>query len=220
MFLCALKRNVKGETKMKKAVLIFTICLSVFLVACGPIDVENTNKEEMPSETNISENQSEEIEVQEQDVQSSEDVGEIEEAVKFFESDEIVNDFFVKYNEIAECPIDGSEIEKGNIDSKALVYIDDFSMEVINASDFLSVSISVAPENEDTKLLSIFSSCIKAMNSTLTDDEISSAWMEIHETGYLVENYDFNGIKITYVPSKELSWGTSALRIDMSFPLE
>ena len=93
-------------------------------------------------------------------------------------------------------------------------------MEVINATDFLSVSISVDPENEDTKFLSIFSSCIKAMNSNITDDEISSAWNAIHETGYMVENYDFNGIKITYVPSKELSRGTSALRIDLSFPIE
>ena len=139
--------------------------------------------------------------------------------MEYFETDLIVNSFFVAYNAIAESPIDATEIEKGNIKTKALVYIDDFSMEVINAADFLSVSISVAPENEDTKLLSIFSSCIKAMYPNVADDEISTAWNAIHETGYMVEDYDFNGIKITYVPSKELSWGTSALRIDLSFPL-
>ena len=57
------------------------------------------------------------------------------------------------------------------------------------------------------------------MYPNVADDEISTAWNAIHETGYMVEDYDFNGIKITYVPSKELSWGTSALRVDLSFPL-
>lgn len=202
---------------MKKKVCILGICLSVFLVACGTTDNEITDKDETSNITSVSEVQSEETETQEQEIKSSEVV---EETITYFESDEIVNDFFASYNEIAESPIDINEIEKGNIRTKALVYIDDFSMEVINATDFLSVSISVDPENEDTKLLSIFSSCIKAMNSNITDDEISSAWNAIHETGYMVENYDFNGIKITYVPSKELSWGTSALRIDLSFPIE
>ena len=53
------------------------------------------------------------------------------------------------------------------------------------------------------------------MYPNVADDEISTAWSAIHETGYLVEDYDFNEIKITYVPSKKLSWGTSALRIDL-----
>ena len=78
-------------------------------------------------------------------------------------------------------------------------------------------SPTTSPKNG--KLLSIFSSCIKATYPNVTDDEISNAWNALHETGYKVEDYDFNGIKITYVPSKELSWGTSALRIDLSVPL-
>lgn len=188
---------------MKTKICILGICFSVFLVACGTTDNEVSSKDETSNTTNVSEVQSEETEV----------------VMKYFETDLIVNNFFVAYNAIAESPIDVTEIEIGNTKTKALVYIDDFSMEVINATDFLSVSISVDPENEDTKLLSIFSSCIKAMYPNVTDDEISTAWNAIHETGYMVEDYDFNGIKITYVPSKELSWGTSALRIDLSFPL-
>lgn len=204
---------------MKKKICILGICFFVFLVACGTTDNEVSSKEETSNTTNVSEVQSEETETQEQEAQSTEVVEETEAVMKYFETDVIVNNFFVAYNAIAESPIDVTEIEKGNIKTKALVYIDDFSMEVINATDFLSVSISVDPENEDTKLLSIFSSCIKAMYPNVTDDEISTAWNAIHETGYMVEDYDFNGIKITYVPSKELSWGTSALRIDISFPM-
>ena len=35
--------------------------------------------------------------------------------------------FFTDYNAIAEVPIPADEIEKGNIRTKALVYIDDLS---------------------------------------------------------------------------------------------
>ena len=199
------------------------LCLSVLLVACGNTD-DNKSNEDMSSNTiNASEIESqvegEEIEIQE--IQNTEIVEEeTEEVFVYFETDDVVNSFFANYNAIAEKPIEASEIEKGNIRTKALVYIDDFSMEVINATDFLSVSISTDLENEDTELLSVFTSCIKAMNTTVSDDEIMNAWNAIHETGYMVEDYDFNGIEITYVPSKKLSWGTSALRIDLSFPIE
>ena len=37
--------------------------------------------------------------------------------------------FFTDYNAIAEVPIPADEIEKGNIRTKALVYIDDLSLE-------------------------------------------------------------------------------------------
>ncbi|MBE6879177.1 MAG: hypothetical protein E7488_08500 [Ruminococcaceae bacterium] len=198
---------------MKKVIALVLALICVFgLAGCGTTDNEVSSKNETTNTMNVSEVQSEE-ETQEQEMQNTEVV------MEYFETDLIVNNFFVAYNAIAESPIDVTEIEKGNIKTKALVYIDDFSMEVINAADFLSISISVDPENEDTKLLSIFSSCIKAMYPNVADDEISTAWNAIHETGYMVEDYDFNGIKITYVPSKELSWGTSALRIDLSFSL-
>ena len=195
---------------MKKliALALALVCV-VGLASCGTADNDVSSKEETANTTSASE----EAETQGQETQSTEVV------MEYFGTDLIVNNFFVAYNAIAESPIDATEIEKGNIKTKALVYIDDFSMEVINAADFLSVSISVDPENENTKLLSIFSSCIKAMYPNVADDEISAAWNAIHETGYMVEDYDFNGIQITYVPSKELSWGTSALRIDLSFPM-
>lgn len=194
---------------MKKHNLVWLMLCMVFsLVACGMPDDSKLNQDVVSDTTNVSEIENEEVETQEQ------------EALEYFETDEVVNSFFANYNAIAEKPIEASEIEKGNIKTKALVYIDDFSMEVINTTDFLSVSISINPENENTELLSVFSSCIKAMNTTVSDDEIVNAWNAIHETGYMVEDYDFNGIEITYVPSKELSWGISELRIDLSFPID
>lgn len=138
----------------------------------------------------------------------------------FFESDEVVDKFFTSYNAIAEVVIPAEEIEKGNIRTKALVYIDDLSLEVINASDFLSISMSSSADNENTKLYAMFRDTIKAVNADTADEDIQSAWDAIRKSGFLVEDYDFNGVSITYVPSKQLSWGTSDMRVDMEFPLK
>lgn len=138
----------------------------------------------------------------------------------YFKTDALVNDFFEKYNSISDDKIDPTEIEKGNIDTKALVYRDDFSMEVINSNrGFLSVSLSTNPENEEIYLYNVFLKCIKGMKNNLSDEEIESAWSDIHSTGYMVDGYDLSGITITYIPYKELSNNHSNLRIDLIFPL-
>lgn len=138
----------------------------------------------------------------------------------YFESDDIVNDFFIKYNSFATNQIPQSMIKRGNIDTKALVYADEFNIEIINVSDSaLDISIGTNPENEKTVLLTVFSDCIKAMKPMLSDEEILSAWKAIHKTGYMVMDYDFAGIIITYVPSKELSWGRNNPRVDLTISL-
>lgn len=136
----------------------------------------------------------------------------------YFESDEVIDKFFSDYNAIAEVVIPVDEIERGNIRTKALIYIDDLSLEVINAKEFLSISMSSAIENEDTKLYAIFRDSIMAMRTDTAEEDIQSVWSTIHESGYLVEDYDFDGISITYVPAKELSRGTSNLRVDLEIP--
>lgn len=206
---------------MKKFCLLLILSLCFILSACGgnsdtPANAEESNvpdsavAEETP---NIEETPKVEDNQQQEEVTSSPEPF-------YFESDEIVNKFFTDYNTIAEVVIPAEEIEKGNIRTKALVYIDDLSLEIINASDFLSVSMSSFVENEATTLYAIFRDTIKAMNSDTTDEDIQFAWNAIHESGYPVEDYDFNGVSITYVPSKELSWGTSDLRVDLEFPLK
>lgn len=158
--------------------------------------------------------------VESEDITESVAEIETEPTLEYFATDETVNNFFVKYNDIANEVIDASKIEKGNIDTKALVYIDDFNMEVVATRTELYVSIGTSPDNEDTQLHDIFTSCIKAMRAEYTDDEIETAWSDIHETGYMVEGYELNDTKITYVPYKELSSGHSNLRIDLVFSIE
>lgn len=140
--------------------------------------------------------------------------------LEYFESDVIVNDFFVNYNKIASNVIDAGAIEEGNIRTKALVYADNFNLEVINTNNgTLSISIGTKPEEEDTSMFAVFTDCLKAMSS-LSDDEISNAWNAIHETGYMVEDFELSSILITYVPSKELSWRVNDPRVDLTIPIE
>lgn len=205
---------------MKKFYFLLILSFCIVFSSCGEnkdtqIDTEEINESDnviveetlnIEETTNVDEGQQEEV------IADS--------APIYFESDEVVDKFFNDYNSIAEVVIPAEEIEKGNIGTKALVYIDDLSLEIINASDFLSVSMSSSVENENTKLYAIFRDTIKAINSSATNENIQSVWNAIHESGYMVEDYDFNGVSITYVPSKEVSWGTSDLRIDLEIPLK
>ena len=79
---------------MKKKVCILGICLSFFIAACGANENENSNKGEISDITNICEDQSEETEIQKQVLQENEALDETEEGEKYFETDEVVNDFF------------------------------------------------------------------------------------------------------------------------------
>lgn len=199
---------------MRKINLLFAILsICILLAACGGSDDTSANND--TTETPIVD-EAPEI----KDAQTDEPLADPEPEWLYFESDEVVETFFVNYNAFAEVVIDANEIEQGNIRTKALVYIDDLSLEVINAGEYLAISMSSAPENEATTLYAIFRDTIKAMNETISEDDIKLAWNAIHESGYLVEDYDFNGMTITYVPSKELSWGTSDLRVDINIPFE
>lgn len=139
---------------------------------------------------------------------------------EFFESDKTVDSFFVDYNKIAEIRFDASSIERGNIRTKALVYIDDFFCEVINTNNSLSVSFGCNPTNEEAMMYPAFRDIFLSTRPDVSEKEIVSAWESIHESGYLVEAFSFLDCTITYVPSKKLSYGDSDPRIDISIPLK
>lgn len=146
----------------------------------------------------------------------------VERINKYFETDNVINDFFVDFNKISKHKIEFEEISKGNIDTKALVYSDNFSLEIVNSKrNDLYISIWTSPSNENSTMYDLFEDCIKTMNDDLKTEEIRKAWDAIHETGYMVEDYEFNGIYVTYIPYKELSNNNhSNLRIDLKFSIE
>ena len=198
---------------MKKIqLLVLVMCMAFALLACGT----STGTANAPSTPAASNQNTKQDENTIQNTTAPETVP----AIKYFESDIVVNDFFAKYNTIATTAIEIDAIEKGNIKTKALVYTDSFNLEVINVNNGeLHISIETEPADENTVMFSVFHDCIKAM-STLSDDEISNAWSAIHETGYMIEDYNINGILITYVPSKELSWGVNNPRVDLMIPVK
>lgn len=194
----------------KKFALVIVISLCLLLTACGgstnaPSDTTSSN---MADSTEIPDAAENDADIQTEDEPTSES------APLYFESDETVDKFFTDYNAIAEVPIPADEIEKGNIRTKALVYIDDLSLEIINAPDSLSISMSSSVENEQTLLYSVFRDSILAVRAEVTEDEIKSAWDTIHESGPV----DLNEIHIFYSAPTELSWGTTDLRIDLDIP--
>ena len=202
----------KGGDSLRKIIsvlLSLVLALSLFSACSGESESVHSQKTENATETNTP--KEEEITTPEPETEDPKN--------KFFESDEVVNNFFTDYNAIAEYEIPSDTIKKGNIKTKALVYIDDLHLEIINAKDFLSVSMGSDVENEETKLYSVFRDTIKSMRAEIEEDSIKSAWDSIHESGYLVEDYAFNDILITYVPYKELSKGHSNLRVDLKIPL-
>lgn len=204
---------------MKKIIIFMLIaCLSLSLVACGDSSEESSNTTETISDTTNT--QSDKTNVEE--IPNEETSNQQPEAtLDYFKSDATVNNFFTQYNVVAENSISSDEIKKGNIRTKALVYKDDFSLEVINVNnETLAISIETKPENEETALFTVFSNCLKATNTTISDDEIIAAWNTIHETGYTSKDYEFNGITITYISSTELSWGITNPRVDLTITIE
>lgn len=202
---------------MKKRIvfLIILILCIFFAYACGD------DQSEAEYKTNIQTETTEEIKTDTIKNIAETTTEEDKKEALYFDTDETIDIFFINYNMLSDTTINKEDIKRGNIDEKALVYIDDFSMEVINSKQgFLSVSISTNPENEETVLYNTFANCIKVANKELNNEEIRTAWEEIHETGYMVEGYKLNEISITYVPYKELSKGHSKLRIDLSIPIK
>ena len=200
---------------------IMMLILATFVVlsldACDTVSEDSIN---ITAESVVKESSEEqesavdEISTQETSIAVTEPV------LDYFEEDVVVNDFFTNYNAIAENIINPELIEKGNVKSKALVYADSFSLEVINSGNkSLSITIETMPEHEETTMQKVFCDCIKVITD-MTDDEIVNAWNDIHESGYMVENYELNGVIVAYVPSKELSWGVSNPRVDLAIPLE
>lgn len=193
---------------MKKWSILLLLVLSFVLTACGAS--KSTDLDASRSNANSDET------VQQQ--KPSKDTT-TEPTTTYFESDEVVNKFFADYNAFAEITIPAGEIEKGNIRTKALVYMDDLSLEVINAEEFLAISMSTSVDNENGKLYSVFRDTLKTVQKELAEEDIQSAWNTVHDTGYITEGYNLNGISITYIPSMELSWGTSDLRVDLNILL-
>ena len=208
------------RAKRIRIVLVFLMLLS--LVACGKNDVavENTIEPEITTEEQevITQETEEPVVVEEEPTEH-----ESEPDWVYFEYNNVVDDFFKVYNNTSSNLFTVEQISKGNTRAKALAYNDTLSMEVNHVDNFgdpyIAVSISAKYEDEGTILYRAFVDVIQTVYTDYDEQEIERVWNELHSSGYMVSDYDFDGIIITYVPHRDTQ-EFSKPRLDMNFPIE
>lgn len=203
---------------MKKGYIVLLLMLFC-LVSCGKSGGESkiTNTPEV-TENVIAIIETEKPEDGKEQVESTK-----EPELLYFKYDSVVDEFFSKYNSISSNKFKADQISKGNVQTKANARNDNLSLEIIHVDDFenpyIEVSIYSSYKDEDTVLYTAFVDTMKAECKGLSKKKIKKLWEKIHKTGYMVEDYDFNGIKISYVPHID-SQEYSEPRIDFNFPID
>ena len=63
----------------------------------------------------------------------------------------------------------------------------------------------------------VFREAVKILDTSITDEMIDTALAEFDNSDVLIEGYTLgDSITVTYVPTKELSYGKNSCRIDIS----
>lgn len=201
------------------------LLMSVCLVSCGESEGES-NVTNTPILTSTDSYVLEAV-TQNSDKEKKEQV-EQEESTKepellYFQYDKEIDAFFTEYNSISKNKFKEDQISKGNVRTKANARNKKLSLEIAHVNDFdkpyIEVSIYSNYKDEDTVLYNAFVDVMKVECKDLSKKKIKKAWDKIHKSGYMVEDYDFNGINISYVPHIDTQ-EYSEPRIDLIFPTD
>ena len=104
---------------------------------------------------------------------------------EYFESNQYINEFFIRYNNVASEKIEKENIERGNIRIKARVYQKPLYMTLINPNNAqTAVIIEAHCDNDEENLYEIYKNCVKVAISEISEDGLKSVWEEIHENEY------------------------------------
>ncbi len=115
----------------------------------------------------------------------------------YFESDEVINNFFEKYNSIAKVKINKNEIQKGNVKTKALFGVENAWCEIINVENssesvsktYIHISVSSTDKKEIDKEF-VFN-LLKTTNEKYTKEEFSKFWNTLSKEKYNIK-YSIN----------------------------
>lgn len=137
----------------------------------------------------------------------------------YYKDDSVVNQFISDFNSSNEDQI--TDIREGNIKQKAFAYIGDVYIEILDsysaAAENFNISIYGGNTEEKTeKMFSAFIPIVKTLDLELTDEQINEEIALLKENDVLTEDASLGTLLITYVPSKELSYGRNDSRIDIS----
>lgn len=104
---------------------------------------------------------------------------------EYFEANKYINEFFIRYNDVASEKIEKENISQGNIRIKAHVSQRPLYMTLINPNNAqTSVIVDANCDNDEEKLYEIYQNCVKVAIPDISDDELKAVWEEIHENEY------------------------------------
>lgn len=126
--------------------------------------------------------------------------------------DTVVNDFINEYNAITSSPL--TDISKGNIRTKFFAYSYGYYMELLNSNATNKISVTITETNENAEkgvagMRDVFHDVAKAIDSSLSDEDIYGYFDDLTSGDYMKENDPFGTMLILYVPDKDLSSGHS-----------
>lgn len=168
-----------GKSAVKVICAGIIVAVAVSLTACGASELQ-------PAESVASTASSVKAKVQEK---------------PFFESDTKVNWVITDYNEIAEYPFRRSQIEKGNVKTKAIIKAENLYIEVINSEAGMSISIEDKDEEEES-LYPVFRDMLRVLDKSVLEEMIEQAWKDIQK-----DKYEINYGSTTLLPSYEVKEG-------------
>jgi rubredoxin len=136
-----------------------------------------------------------------------------------YAEDTVVNRFITEFNENSAYEI--TDISEGNIRTKYFGYANGRRLEMINANEAAAeafcLKINGGQEASDKQTMyEVFREAVKILDPSVTDEMIDATLAEFDNKDVLIEGYALgNSIIVTYVPTKELSYGKNSCRIDI-----
>ena len=123
---------------------------------------------------------------------------------KKYHSNKTINELINNFNKVAleNIEITQEMVSKGAYNNNANVSVNGVWVTIYDSSNGLFVDYQLEA-SDDTSILPLFYGFVKATNSNIADDEISSVWNELQTNNY--QNYDyynFDKFQCTYSKQK------------------
>lgn len=178
---------------MKRLIsLVLAGCLAIFFGACSDTGAAESS---LPTAEAESETASSTAGSTTSDLSS-------EQMEKLFDSNEIVNTFLTKYNEIAEYPFGADEIESGNVRNKAIISTGELYITIYGLDLEKGISISIEGQDEPSDcFFPVFRDSLKAIDKDVTDEQAAECWKELQSLDYKVD-INNTGTETPYMVNK------------------
>ena len=137
-----------------------------------------------------------------------------------YAEDDTVNRFITEYNDFSAYPM--TDISQGNIRTKYFCYANDCRIEILNANKAAAERFYVTIDADNTegnkeKIFVVFKDMIKALDTSLSDEQIDNVVTEFSNGGTYVEEFSLgDNIVVSYSPPLHMTLGKYIYRIEIS----